>query len=200
MSQEVTVSEIRTYFKDQRKSVLTLLGYSAAEYEDKAALRAHATEILDRLDPKTTIVNIGATTDGIGVVYELAKQKGFTTSGIVSTQAREAKAAISPCVDIVFFVKDASWGGFVKDTKNLSPTSAAMVEVSDRLVAIGGGDVTRDELIAAKLAGKDVHFIAADMNHAIARERALKRGQPVPTDFRGAAYAVFGSALRGPAK
>ena len=200
MSQEVTVSEIRTYFKDQRKSVLTLLGYSAADYEDKAALITRATAILDGLDPKTTIVNIGATTDGIGVVYELAKQKGFTTSGIVSTQAREAKAMISPCVDIVFFVKDASWGGFVKGTENLSPTSAAMVEVSDRLVAIGGGEVTRDELVAAKRAGKDVQFIAADMNHAIARERALKRGQPVPTDFRGAADAAFGSALRGPAK
>ena len=84
-------------------------------------------------------MNIGATTRRIGVVYELAKQKGFTTSGIVSTQAREAKATISPCVDIVFFVKDASWGGFVEGTENLSPTSAAMVEVSDRLVAIGGG-------------------------------------------------------------
>ena len=93
----------------------------------------------------------------------------------------------------MFFVKDASWGGFVKGTESLSPTSAAMVEVSDRLVAIGGGEVTRDELVAAKRAGKDVHFIAADMNHAIARERALKRGQPVPTDFRGAAYAALGA-------
>ena len=46
-----------------------------------------------------------------------------------------------------------------------------MVEVGDRLGAIGGGEVTRDELVAAKRAGKDVHFIAADMNHAIARER-----------------------------
>ena len=31
--QEATVTEIRTYLKDQRKSVLTLLGYSAAEYK-----------------------------------------------------------------------------------------------------------------------------------------------------------------------
>ena len=35
MGQEATVTEIRTYFKDQRKSVLTLLGYSAAEYETR---------------------------------------------------------------------------------------------------------------------------------------------------------------------
>lgn len=197
---EATLTDIRTVFKDQRKSAMTLLGYSAAEYEDKAALIARATEILDKLDPNTTIVNIGATPDGIGAVYQLAKQKGFTTSGIVSTQARETKTTISPCVDIVFFVKDASWGGFVAGTEKLSPTSAAMVEVSSRLVAIGGGDVARDELIAAKRAGKEVHFIAADMNHAIARERARKRGQPIPTDFRGAAGEAFEGARRRPAK
>jgi hypothetical protein len=199
MIREATAAEIRTYFKDQQKTVLTLLGYSAADYEDKAALIAHATEILDRANPKTTIVNIGATPDGIGVVYALAKKKGFTTSGIVSTQARETKASISPCVDVVFFVKDATWGGIIEGTEQLSPTSTAMVEASDRLVAIGGGDVARDELIAAKLAGKDARFIAADMNHAIARERALKRGQPVPTDFRGAVGVAFGSAAK-PAK
>ncbi len=191
---EATIDEIRAYFKQQHKTVLTLLGYSGADYEDRAALLAHATEILDRADPKSTIVNIGATSDGIGVVYELAKKKGFATSGIVSTQARESKASISPCVDVVFFVKDASWGGFIEGTERLSPTSTAMVEVSDRLVAIGGGDVARDELIAAKRAGKDVRFIPADMNHAIAREGARKQGQPPPTDFRGAAGAAFGSA------
>ncbi len=197
---EATPAEIRAYFKGQHKTVLTLLGYSAADYEDKAALTAHVTEVLDRADPRTTIVNIGATPDGIGVVYELAKKRGFTTSGIVSTQARESKASLSPCVDVVFFVKDATWGGFVEGTERLSPTSTAMVDVSDRLVAIGGGEVARDELIAAKRAGKDVRFIAADMNHAIARERALKRGQPAPTDFRGAAAAALGGAPRVPGK
>ena len=191
MTREATPDEIRTYFKAQGKSVLTLLGYSAAGYEDKAALLAHVTEILDGADPARTILNIGATLDGIGIVYEIAKKKGFTTSGIVSTQARESKATLSPCVDVVFFVKDELWGGFVEGTGRLSPTSTAMVEASDRLVAIGGGDVARDELIAAKRAGKDVKFIPADMNHAIARERAMKRGEPAPTDFRGAAGAAL---------
>jgi hypothetical protein len=134
------------------------------------------------------------------VAYELAKRKGFTTSGIVSTEARKAKATISPCVDIVFFVNDASWGGFIEGTETLSPTSAAIVEVSDRIVTIGGGEIARDELIAAGRAGKDVRFIAADMNHAIARQRARERGEPAPTDFRGAAGAVFGVAPRGPGK
>ena len=142
--------------------------------------------------PRTTIVNIGATPDGIGRVYDLAKQRGFTTSGIVSTQARQSGATISPCVDVVFFVPDSSWGGFVEDTGRLSPTSAAIVDVSDRLVAIGGGEVTRDELTGATRAGKNIRFIPADMNHRIARDRAVKRGLTPPSDFRGAADAVFG--------
>jgi hypothetical protein len=193
ISREATPDEIRSFFRGRGKTVLTLLGYSAAEYEDKAAMLMHATEVLAQSDPKTTIVNIGGTPDGIGAVYEIAKKKGYTTSGIVSTQAQESKAALSPCVDMLFFVKDASWGGLVAGTDRLSPTSTAIVEASDRLVAIGGGEVARDELTAAKRAGKNVRFIPADMNHKIARDQALKRGQPPPKDFRGAAAAVFGS-------
>jgi threonine dehydratase len=71
-----------------------------------------------------------------------------------------------------------------------------MIGVSDHVVAIGGGEVARDELIAAKSAGKHIHFIAADMNHRIAIERAAKRGEPPPADFRGAAAVVFGNEAR----
>jgi hypothetical protein len=167
-------------------TVLTLLGYSAAEYEDKPAMLAHVARRLDLADPKTTIVNIGATAVGIGAAYQIAKQMGFTTAGIVSTQARETRTVLSPCVDIVFYVNDETWGGLVKGTDQLSPTSTAMVDASDRLLAIGGGEITRDEFIAAKSLGKNTQFIAADMNHALARAAASKRGLPAPTDFRGA--------------
>ena len=51
--------------------------------------------------------------------------------------------------------------------------------------------MARDEMIAAKRSGKKVEFIPADMNHRIAQEKALKKGQPAPTDFRGAAAEVF---------
>jgi threonine dehydratase len=66
-----------------------------------------------------------------------------------------------------------------------------MVENSDVLVAIGGGDVARDELRVAKQAGKRVQFIAADMNHAAAIEKAAKKGQPAPTAFGGSAAEAF---------
>jgi hypothetical protein len=173
--------------KAQGKTVVTFLGYSAAEYEDAEAMRRQATSALAEFDPATTLVNIGATPDGIGAVYEIAKARGFTTTGIVSTQARDTRAALSAHVDHVFFVSDATWGGFVDGGAQLSPTSTAMVEVSEHLIAIGGGDVARDELIGAQRAGKAVRFISPDMNHAIASDRAKRRGQPMPTDLRGSA-------------
>jgi len=184
--------DVRAFFEAQGKTVVTFLGYSAAEYEDRAAMIAHAEKILAELDPKTTIVNIGATQDGIGAVYDLAKARGFTTTGIVSSQAKEAKATVSPNVDHVFFVEDATWGGFLEGKSELAPTSAAMVDVSDRIVAIGGGDIARDELVAARRAGKDARFIPADLNHKIARDKAREKGQPDPTDFRGSAATAFG--------
>jgi hypothetical protein len=189
---QATPSDVRAFFKDQRKFVLTLLGYSGAGYQDEAALLRHVDAILDHYSPATTIVNIGATVDGIGRAYELARQRGFSTTGIVSTQAREHNATISKCVDHAFYIQDRSWGGFIAGSDRLSPTSAAMVDVSDRLVAIGGGEVARDELLAARRAGKDTTFIAADMNHGIALEKAARNGEPPPSDFRGAAHAVFG--------
>jgi hypothetical protein len=94
-------------------------------------------------------------------------------------------------VDYAFYVEDQTWGGLVPGTDRLAPTSAAIVDISTALVAIGGGDVTRDELLAARKAGKPVTFVPADMNHRIARERARKRGEADPTDFRGAAHEAL---------
>lgn len=188
---EATPEAIRTFFKAKKMRVLTFAGYSGAGYENNAVMLRQATQVLSRFDPKKTIVNIGATPDGIGAVYELAKQKSFLTTGIVSTQAKENKVPLSPFADVVFYVKDASWGGFLPGTKQLSPTSLAMIENSDVIVAIGGGEVAKDELSAAKRTRKRVEFYPADFNHRVASEKAQKKGQPVPTNFRGAASTLF---------
>jgi hypothetical protein len=187
-----TVSEadpatVRAYFADSALRVLTFLGYSGAGYEDPAAMLEHARRVLDRYDPKATLVNSGATAEGIGAVYSLAKQKGFRTTGIVSAKALIERVALSPHVDRVFFVRDTTWGGFLAGTAILSPTSQAMVENSDVIVAIGGGDVARDEIIAAKRLGKLVEFIPADLNHRQALEKAGRQSRPAPTDFGGTA-------------
>ncbi len=46
--------------------------------------------------------------------------------------------------------------------------------------------IARDEYLAARRLGKRTTFVAADMNHSIAWERAALNGLPEPTDFHGA--------------
>jgi hypothetical protein len=182
---EASPEDIVGFFAKTEMTILTLLGYSDTGYEDKAAMLNHVALLLDQMETSSTIVNIGATLSGIGAAYELAKQKGFITSGIVSTCARECRAPLSPYVDMTFFVSDDVWGGYVGATKQLSSTSEAMVAASSELVAIGGGPIARDEFIAAARLGKPTHFIPADMDHARAEKMALQNGLPKPTDFRG---------------
>ena len=194
---EATPQKIKDIFASNSWRVMTFLGYSGAEYEDPAAMLKHVNAALDKLDPKRTVVNIGATPQGIGAVYEVAKRRGFQTTGIVSTQAKAHNVALSPCVDFVFYVNDSSWGGYLPDGTSLSPTSEAMVTSSDILIAIGGGDVARDELLAAKRLGKRVTFIPADMNHRLAREKAARKGLPEPKDYRGSAHVALAGRERG---
>jgi hypothetical protein len=186
---EASLPEILQFVQEKQMVVLTFAGFSGAGYENPAAMIENASEILRKQEPEKTLINIGATRDGIGAVYEVAKAMGFTTMGIVSSLAKAEGAALSPCVDYVFYVQDDSWGGRVPGGERLSPTSEAIVAVSSAFVGIGGGDVARDELSAARKRGKPVVFIPADMNHRLAREKALKRGEPEPTDFRGSAHA-----------
>ena len=190
-----SVSEIQKFFKGQEKQVLTFIGYSGAEYENKVRMLKIAEDVLAEFDPKTTIVNIGATPEGIGAIYALAKKMGFETSGIVSSQARDYLPEKPAEVDHVFFVQDESWGGYLADGTTLSPTSEAMLSVSEVLIGIGGNDVGRDELLEAQNRGKTIRFFTADMNHEIAIAKAKKNGKEVPTDFRGSAHLDWFSKL-----
>jgi hypothetical protein len=182
-------ASIERHVRGTDRRVLTFVGYSGAGYEDPAAMKREAGRLLDRHDPRRTLVSSGATAEGIGAVYELARERGFPTLGIVSDLARQEKVPLSPCVEVAFFVPDATWGGELPNGAGLSPTSAAVVAASDELVGIGGGAIARDELLAARRAGKPVTFIPADMNHAKAREKARRQGEPEPTNFTGEAAA-----------
>jgi hypothetical protein len=182
---------VKAYALGTGKSVLTFGGYSASGYEDPAAMLARAERELAAHRPADTLVNIGATAVGIGAVYDVAKRLGFTTMGIVSSLAHEEKVELSRCVDLVFYVPDRTWGGRSPESGRLSPTSQAIVDVSATYIAIGGGEVTRDEVRAMRQAGRPAVFFPADANHRIARERARKANRPEPTDFRGAAHAAL---------
>lgn len=189
-TREASSAEIAAFVQSLGRRVLTFTGYSDAGYEDSAAMLDHARVILEAEDARTTIVNIGATPQGIGAVYAPAKRMGFVTMGIVSGLARVQQVELSPWVDFVFYVADETWGGRLGDAR-LSPTSSAIVANSHRIVGIGGGHIARDELLAARAAGIPVVFIPADMNHALAIEQARQAGQPPPGDFRGAAHAAL---------
>lgn len=80
-----TIGDIKTFFQGKQKSVLTCVGYSGAGYQDEASMLKQVERILGEFDPANTIVNIGATPEGIGAIYEMAKRKGFLTTGIVSS-------------------------------------------------------------------------------------------------------------------
>jgi hypothetical protein len=169
--------------------VVTFCGFSGAGYEYPAAVEHVIRKQLTRFAPQTTAVCAGATAEGIGMVYPIAKQQGFRTIGIVSSLAEAEGMAMSDNVEIVYVVKDDTWGGW--QGTELSPTSEAMVEISDEMIGIGGGTIARDELEEARKRGKPVKFFPAEMNHALAVEKARKAGKPPPDDFHGKAHVLF---------
>ena len=175
------------------RHVVTFSGFSGGGYEDPAAVERAIAGELARLEPAQAIICCGATADGIGAVYPLAKARGFETVGIVSSVAESEGAPFSDSVGTIFVIEDDTWGG-VRGDGTLSPTSSAMVQAADDMIAIGGGAITRDEVEAARRLGKRVRYLPADMNHAVATRKAIKSGEAPPTDFKGAVDKLFTSA------
>ena len=183
---EAAVADVRL----SGKHVVTFLGFSGAGYQDLDRLRQIIEKVLAPLDANTTLVNAGGTSEGIGIVYPIAKSRGFPTVGIVSSLAETDHFGLSSDADKIYLIADDLWGGFKSDG-GLSPTSLAMVAASDEMVAIGGDEIARDELSAAMSQNKPVRYIPAEMNHLAARAKAQKGSQPEPNEFLGAASKLF---------
>src|SRR5262245_40600832 len=73
-TREATAASIRSFVKGRRMNVVTFVGYSGAQYESASEMLDHAARVLETHKPSRTLVNIGATADGIGAVYALAKE------------------------------------------------------------------------------------------------------------------------------
>jgi hypothetical protein len=189
---EMTLSQALVFFKSQRKTVVTFFGYSA-DYENEKAMLKIAEDVLARYSPETALINIGATSGGVGAIYPIAKAMGFTTTGIVSSLAVAYLDDISDAVDHVCFILDNQWGGKLPNSNDLSPTSQAMVACSDILIGIGGGEISREEMIAGREQGKPIHFYPAEINHEYWVQRAQKMNLPAPYTFWGAAHEAFGN-------
>ncbi|KAB8033529.1 hypothetical protein [Fluviispira multicolorata] len=175
--------EALNFFKNNHKKVLTFIGYSSAEYENENAMLDIAQKILLQEDPKHTLISIGATPEGIGKVYSLAKEMNFETIGIVSSQAENDQVKTSPLSDTVVYIKDNLWGGYLPNTQILSPTSDVVVNLSDKIIVIGGGGVGRDEMLYSYKIKKDIIFFPADLNHKISKSK-----NPQSNDYSGDAY------------
>src|ERR1700756_5008914 len=75
------------------RRIVTFFGFSSAGYNDEAAISSLLSAMLDELDPAADIVCSGATSMGIGIVYQLAMPRRFRTLGIVSSAAQKEQIA-----------------------------------------------------------------------------------------------------------
>lgn len=177
-----------SFFRGLNKTMLTFYGFSGLGYEDEQEMLRIARDMLSKYPPQTTLVNIGASSTGIGAIYPLAKSMGFTTAGIISSEALKHLEQISEDVDYICFIEDHQWGGKLPNSDELSPTSKAMVACSDILVGIGGGRISLDEMLAGEAQGKQILYFPADMNHEVANRQAERKGLPPPASFKGDAH------------
>lgn len=170
-----------------RKHVVTFAGYGELGYQDEASLERAAASILGGFDPATTIVNTGTLlTDGfktgIAAIYPVARALGFETTGIHPSIAlsRPERHSLARAVTRVYFVGDATWGGLLPATREPSQTLQALLQASDELVAIGGGEHTAQEIEAFLAHGKPVRFFAAAMHAETTRRWCQDKGLALP--------------------
>ena len=156
------------------KNVCLFMGYSNLGYQDEKSMLGTVREKLSTLSPDEYVVCIGATSDGIGKAYEVAKELGFETIGIVSTLGLSSAGSFSKHVDRIYVVNDDQWGGYIPGTNHPAPTTRLFLETADIVHAIGGGYNTATLLQIAVVQYGDlkVTFTPADMDH----KRSEKKG------------------------
>ncbi len=194
-TEPTSAESIVKQIKALEKNVFTLFGYSQLEYQDKDAVMKQIKKELKTLDPKTTIINIGATEEGIGAAYEIAKEMGFMTIGVASTLALQYSGRFSRFVDRIYIANDPYWGGKVPGTDRLAETTKIFLEVSDVISAYGGGENTAAILREGKKLGKDVRYTPAQMNKEIV-SKLNKNVDPESIDLNGAAFYAWAELSR----
>jgi hypothetical protein len=170
-----------------RKRVVTFAGYGELGYQDEPSLERATASVLRSFDPATTIVNTGTLLTegfkaGIAAIYPVARGLGFETVGIHPSIAlvHPKRHALAQAVNRVYFVGDPTWGGFLPGTRQLSQTLRTLLEASDELVAIGGGEHTAQEIEAFLAHGKPVRFFAAEMHRETTRLWCAEKRIPLP--------------------
>ncbi|MBU2713514.1 dermonecrotic toxin domain-containing protein [Zooshikella harenae] len=163
-------AEVKTTIENitANKRVVVFSGFSGLGYENTEVLQAILSEILDNeitlYGQDNVVVVAGATGEGIGAVYEVARNKGLTRLGIVSEEAVPKYSSGLPDPDSFPSLTEKN-DVFVPDPegtwKVLDPNGESyMVTVAKgneqfkgKFYAIGGGKVTLSELQEAKNLG-----------------------------------------------
>lgn len=190
-------SSIRRFIASLNKHVIYFAGYGELGYEEEGSVRSVALQVLSEWVTDKVLVHSGTLMrlggqDGIAEVYRVARELGIETTGIHPSISMEFADThrVSPDCDHVFFVEDKTWGGFLDDCGQLSPTLDLHLKVSDELIVIGGGKHAADELRAFINCGKPARYYPADMNYATTLQWAKGAGLTI-ADFRGAARSVW---------
>lgn len=141
--------------KIDNKFVMVFSGFSSMGYENTEKLQDYITkEIKQNIDEHgihNLLIVAGATPEGIGCVYDIAKNLGVSTFGIVSQQA--STNSLSKNCESVMQIKDPDNSWKVLDDSG----DSYMVYAASKngcFLAFGGGSVTLSELEEA--AGKGI--------------------------------------------
>ncbi len=153
LDKESAIKAISSY----NKKVVTFAGFSRQGYKDHQAFHDAIVHELNQLDSKKYIINAGGSSVGIGYVYEVAKKMGFQTIGTVSEKAGDP-ASQSRYADEIFVIKDNLYGGYDPKTGQRSTTTETFLAISDKLVAMAGGQITGMEIEMFQKAGKKIIF------------------------------------------
>lgn len=172
-TEPLKADEIIKMIAKKDKKVYTLFGYSALGYQNKGDLLENIRKELSEISAEEYIVCIGATEEGIGSAYKVAKDLGFETIGVVSTQALSYSGKFSDFVDMIYIVNDDLWGGFVPFTNKLAETTKVFLSISETISAYGGGKNTATTLAEANKLGTKTKFTPMDMNHENAKKVGL---------------------------
>jgi hypothetical protein len=197
-------NDIFRFFELRRKYVLSFAGFGELGYEDIDFVEGIIRDELGRWKPDEILVNSGTLLrvggqEGIAMVYRLAKELGIETCGIhpsICFQWADTHP-VSAFADHVYFVEDATWGGYVDDHFQPSPTLKVLLQVTDELIVIGGGKHAADELAAFLQNGKCVKYFPAQMNRQVTLDWCAKSGVDIP-DLNGAAHKVWFSKSKYP--
>jgi hypothetical protein len=130
------------------KFVLVFIGFSGQGYQDPTRLDDTLTHIMqqtiDAHGEANVVVVAGATKDGIGRCYELAKQTfNLQTIGIVSELGA---AYASPQCDAVVYVEDPDKSWRVRTPDNKTSYMVSVAQRRGEIYALGGGAVAIEEL------------------------------------------------------